>query len=163
MLADTFSLYLCATEVVLSLLLNSPLCSIPQPPCRPTYHKDVDHLSYLGTHYSHIVGSLCVGSLRTFLPVHTDAVHLLHLEHVLGLERYSIAVGHGGHLSARGQKGPLCLVAGVLRWAGLSLQGILKSKKVNLAAENIYTLKMEEKLAPLIVLTESDKVDGLQP
>lgn len=120
MLADTFSLYLCATEVVLSLLLNSPLCSIPQPPCRPTYHKDVDHLSYLGTHYSHIVGSLCVGSLRTFLPVHTDAVHLLHLEHVLGLERYSIAVGHGGHLSARGQKGPLCLVAGVLRWAGLS-------------------------------------------
>lgn len=107
MLADTFSLYLCATEVVLSLLLNSPLCSIPQPPCRPTYHKDVDHLSHLGTHYSHIVGSLCVGSLRTFLPVHTDAVHLLHLEHVLGLERYSIAVGHGGTPFSQGSEGSL--------------------------------------------------------
>lgn len=47
------------------------------------YHEEGDHGRHLGRHHPAVVGSSSVLSLHTFFPLHSDAVDILHLHHVL--------------------------------------------------------------------------------
>lgn len=47
------------------------------------YHEEGEHGRHLGCHHSGVVGSNGILSLHTFLPLHSNAVHILHFHHVL--------------------------------------------------------------------------------
>lgn len=47
------------------------------------YHEEFDHGCHLGSHNPGVIGSLGILSLHTFLPLHSDAVRILPLQHDL--------------------------------------------------------------------------------
>lgn len=47
------------------------------------YHEEGDHGRHLGRHHPGVVGSNSILSLHTSFPLHSNAVHILHLHHVL--------------------------------------------------------------------------------
>lgn len=83
-----------------------------------THLEHGQHLGHLGAHHTYVVGSLRVGGLGASFPVHADAVHLLHLEHVLVLERHQ-GVIVGAHETASNQSSEM--VAESYHWLSFCL------------------------------------------
>lgn len=48
-----------------------------------TYHKEFHHGCHLSSHHPGIIGSLGILGLHTFLPLYSNAIHILSLHHNL--------------------------------------------------------------------------------